>query len=42
MILDEDKFYIKIIDLDEIYSFLVLHFTFEKVKVLKKNYIRFQ
>ena len=34
--LNEDNFYIKIIDLDEIYNFLVLSFSFEVVKMLKK------
>ena len=34
--LNEDNFYIKIIDLDEIYNFLVLSFSFEVVKMWKK------
>ena len=34
--LNEDNFYIKIIDLGEIYNFLVLSFSFEVVKMLKK------
>ena len=34
--LNEDNFYMKIIDLDEIYNFLVLSFLFEVVKMLKK------
>ena len=34
--LNEDNFYIKIIDLDKIYNFLVLSFSFEVVKMLKK------
>ena len=35
--LNENNFYIKIIDLDEIYNFLVLSFfSFEVVKMLKK------
>jgi hypothetical protein len=39
----EDDFYMNIVDLDEIYIFLVLSFfLFEKVKMLKKNYIKFQ
>ena len=37
MELNEDNFYMKIIDLDEIYNFLVLSFfLFEVVKMLKK------
>ena len=35
--LNEDNFYMKIIDLDEIYNFLLLSFSFEVVKMLKKN-----
>ena len=34
--LNEDNFYMKIIDLDEIYNFLILSFSFEVVKMLKK------
>ena len=34
--LNENNFYMKIIDLDEIYNFLVLSFLFEVVKMLKK------
>ena len=35
--LNENNFYIKIIDLDEIYNFLILSFfLFEVVKMLKK------
>ena len=34
--LNENNFYMKIIDLDEIYNFLVLSFSFEAVKTLKK------
>ena len=33
----KNNFYMKIIDLDEIYNFLVLSFSFEVVKMLKKN-----
>ena len=33
---DEDDFYMKIVALDEIYNFLVLNFSFDDVKVLKK------
>ena len=37
MVLNEDIFYMKIIDLDKIYNFLVLSFiSFEIVKMLKK------
>ena len=36
MELNENNFYIKIIDLDEIYNFLVLSVSFEVVKMLKK------
>ena len=36
MELNEDNFYIKIIDLNEIYNFLVLSFSFEVIKMLKK------
>ena len=37
MVLNEDNFYMKIIDLDEIYNFLVLSFfSFKVVKMLKK------
>jgi hypothetical protein len=32
---DEDDYYMKIIDLDEIYDFLVLNFSFEDLKMLK-------
>ena len=35
--LNENNFYMKIIDLDEIYNFLVWVFSFEVVKMLKKN-----
>jgi len=34
--LNENNFYMKIVDLDEIYSFLILSFLFEVVKILKK------
>ena len=34
--LNKNIFYIKIIHLDEIYNFLVLSFSFEVVKMLKK------
>jgi hypothetical protein len=34
--LDENDFYINIVDLDEIYNFLVLRFLFDDVKTLKK------
>ena len=34
--LNKNNFYMKIIDLDEIYNFLVLSFSFEVVKMLKK------
>ena len=34
--LNKDNFYMKIIDLDEIYNFLVLSFSFKVVKMLKK------
>jgi hypothetical protein len=33
---DEDDFYMKIVELDETYNFLVLSFLFEYVKMLKK------
>jgi hypothetical protein len=33
---DEDKIYIKIVALDEIYNFVVLSFSSEDVKMLKK------
>ena len=36
MELNDDNFYMKIIDLNEIYNFLVLSFSFEVVKMLKK------
>ena len=36
MELNKNNFYMKIIDLDEIYNFLVLSFSFEVVKMLKK------
>jgi hypothetical protein len=35
--LDEDGFYMKIVDLDEIYNFLVLSFFVWRCKMLKKN-----
>jgi hypothetical protein len=35
---DEDGFYMKIVDL----QLLVLSFSFDDVKMLKKNYIKFQ
>ena len=34
--LNKNIFYMKIIDLDDIYNFLVLNFSFEVVKMLKK------
>ena len=39
--LNEDNFYMKIIDLDEIYNFLVLSFSFEVVKMLKTKLITY-
>jgi len=34
--LNKNNFYIKIVDLDEVYNFLVLSFLFKVVKMLKK------
>jgi len=34
---NEDNSYIKIIDIVEIYNFLVLSFSFEVIKMLKNN-----
>ena len=31
---DEDNFYMQIVDLDEIYNFIVLIFSFEDIKMI--------
>jgi hypothetical protein len=39
---DEDELYMKIVALDEIYNFVILSFSFEDVKMLKKLIINFR
>jgi len=39
---DEDEFYMKILDLDEIYNFVVLSFFYLKTLKCSKNNIKFQ
>jgi hypothetical protein len=39
---DEDEIYIKIAALDEIYNFVVLSFSFQDVKMLKKLIYNFR
>jgi hypothetical protein len=41
MVLDKDTLYIKIVALDEIYTFLFYDFSFEIVKTVKKINIKF-
>jgi hypothetical protein len=40
--LDKDELYMKIVAFDEIYNFVVLSFSFEDAKMLKKLIIKFQ